>query len=183
MKAEFKPLTKEEYIIKRTGLIPAKAKKAIRKVVGSIVKEAAKSERRNLTRQRTGLLGKSLGSTVKTLGNESTVGKAGARAGFRVTLKAAIKGSKTTLTGTKSGGKEIKLKGNVNAVRTRGKNKGEAVKLSPANYAHLVEGGHKRGGGKGAAKPYPFISKAAKEANRTAPGQLTAAITTEVKTA
>ncbi len=182
MKVEFKALTKEEYIIRRTGKIPAKAKKAIRATVKTICARVAKDEKINLVRQRTGLLAKSLGSVVKTRNDESTVGKAGARSGFRVSLTEAIKGSrKTTLVGDR-GGKSIRLKGGLNVARTRGKHKGENLKLDPSKYAHLVELGHKKGRGKGAAKGQKFMAKAAAEANKSSPAELAAAIQKEVRT-
>jgi len=185
VKVEFKPLTKEEYIAKRTGKIPAKVKRALRAEVRKIVGKVAKDAKRNLSRKRTGLLEKSLGATVTTASDEKTVSRAGAKSGFRLELSTDFSKRKLKYKGTTEGGKSVKL----GAIRQdfkvfvqKGKKKGERKTINPTKYAHLIELGHAKGKGKGAARPFPFIGPAGKIANQTAPAELQKAIREAAKT-
>ncbi len=178
MKIDFFALFSEPRVIKRTSAIPAKVKRGIRQAVGKIVARVAKDAKRNLTRSRTGLLSKALGSSVTTKSDETTIGKAGARAGFRVTVKEVVgRNGKIRLVGVTRKGKEIKLKNAVKATR-----RGDEVKLSAANYIHLVIRGHKKGRGKSAARGDDFLGRAAAAANRDAPKELATTVQTEAST-
>ena len=162
-------LTGTEAAKRKAGNIPRAVKNRVRSAVGKIVREVAKDAKAE-ARKRTGLLGKSMGSVVKTYPNETIVGLAGPRKGFKVTLalQAMDKRGKNKLVGERLRGKAVKLR-NVIASTTR---KGDRKRIDPTTYAHLVEGGHKKGKGKSTAPAYPFLGPAAKKANAKAKGQI-----------
>lgn len=169
-----------EQAIRRTGKIPAAVKKATRAAVAKIVRKAAKVAA-GKARKVSGLLAKSVGSKVKTSGEERTTGIVGPRKGFRVEL-AEVKGrgKKKKIAGFGKDGKKIALRGESAFVK-RGKNKGKAKVADPAKYGPRVEFGHKRGKGKAAAKPYPFVGPAGEEATNEAKTAIPAAIAAAIK--
>ena len=161
-------LTGTEAARRKAGNIQRAVKNRVRSAVGKIVREVAK-DAKTAARKRTGLLGKSMCSVVKTYPNETIVGLAGPRRGYKVTLQQTTdKRGKVKLVGERRGGKKIALKNAVKATTS----KGTAARISPTAYAHLVEGGHKKGKGKSTAPAYPFLGPAAKKANAKAKGQI-----------
>jgi hypothetical protein len=152
-------LTGAEYAKLRTGKIPAGVKKAMRSTVTSIVRKVAAQAKTGIAK-RTGLLSKSMGSVVRTYKNETTVGIAGPRRGFKVSVsKSEGAGKRSGLVGTTAAGKKIKLKAGAKAGTT----------LDSTRYAHLVERGTRY------AKGRPFLGPAGAAANRTAKDQIRAA--------
>ncbi len=150
-------LTGDVEAIANTKAKPAKCRAAIKAGVSRVVQIGAKTAKRSLTRKRTGLLGKAIGSKVKVSGDR-VLGLVGARTGFKTTL-GAQKGR--AFQGLKTSGKTINIKAKP------GLKTGQAI--DPAKYAHLVEGGHKRGKGKSSAPAYPFVKPAFEESQKNAP--------------
>ena len=158
MKVDFK-VTGQDKILTTLGKLPAAVKKGVRRAVEkgvTILLQAVKSE---LTRKRTGLLSKSLGKVVKSYPSGVTVGVVGPRAGFRTSLESIQrKGRRLTLVGkNRRGAIKLHAAGGLTPVRIKGKQAGQRVVLDPAIYAHLVEGGHKKGKGRSSAPAYPFV--------------------------
>lgn len=138
-------------IAKQSQKVVTKAVRAGSAVLLGAVKQEA-------FRERTGILKKSMGIiSVKPNPKGITVGKVGPRQGFRVTLAGLVtnKGGKVNLAAVNAKGKTLKLKSGKKASGV----------INPQKYAHLVELGHAKGGGKGAARPFPFMIPARKKAD------------------
>lgn len=126
-----------------------------------------------LARRQTGMLAKSLGVKVKIPDasfNKAHHGKPAyvlvgpKRRSGRMLRKDNLKGfgaAQRELVATRKllAGKGKPLERERLAVRLV-KSTYDAVYRNPSRYAHLVEGGHKKGKGRSAARPYPFIGPA-----------------------
>ncbi len=180
-------LTGDVQAVVNTKETVKKAKAAVKSAVFKVVRIGAKTAKRSLIRNRTGLLGKAIGSKVKVYG-EKTTGIVGVRSGFRTTVsEIQQKGKRTVFTGIRgtakaiAAGKGVNIKGNSFAgsevtlgskkVSFRGLQAGDVI--WPGKYGKFVEGGHPKGRGKGAAKAFPFVKPAFEESQQTAPALLT----------
>lgn len=165
-------LTGDVEAIANTRAKPAKCRAAIRSGVRKVVQAGAKTAKRLLLRNRTGLLGKSIGSKVKVYGDK-VLGLVGSRVSFRTTLGAVAQKGRSQVFQSLRGGKKAIREGKgkkINVKVQHGLKTGQV--LDPSKYAHLVELGHKKGKGKSAAPAYPFVKPAFEESQRTAPGIL-----------
>lgn len=130
--------------------VPREIKNAVRR--GATLQ--ARAIKANLKRKRTGLLAKSIGSRVKDYTTGRITALSGPRRGFRVEVRRVEKRKLVGVRdGTKKGGpKKIILK------KVAGVGEGDTI--NPTRYAHLVDKGHAKGKGKGAAKGWDFMKKA-----------------------
>jgi hypothetical protein len=139
-----------------TANIKRKAERVPREVRNAVRRAAtlqAREIKTQLKRKRTGLLAKSIGSKVKDKGARAT-GLSGPRRGFKVTISKREAKRLEGVRETKKGNKKIVLKA------SGGVKEGDVI--SATRYAHLVESGHKKGKGRAAAPPYPFMKPAFK---------------------
>ncbi len=158
-------LTGDVQAVANTKETVKKAKAAVKSAVFKVVRIGAKTAKRSLIRNRTGLLGKAIGSKVKVYG-EKTTGIVGVKSGFKTTLGAGNATARGIVFQSFRGkGKAIKIKG------VKGLQTGDV--LNPARYGHFIEKGHDKGRGKGAAKAFPFVKPAFEESQQTAPALLT----------
>jgi hypothetical protein len=177
-----------------------RAPRAVRNAVRRIATLQSRAIKSNLKRRRTGLLARSIGSKVVDgkFGSGRVTSFAGPRRGFKVTLKTVqhkLKGVKAPVVGSivrddqgrvqfvgvgerLKTGKAFKFvtTANVFAARTRGKKKGQAYTIDATRYAHLIEGGHKKGKGRGAAPAFPFMRPAFEQTKGQAVAEIRAAM-------
>jgi hypothetical protein len=158
----------ESFIAARRKLteLEVRTRRATRQLVAKGATKQLQAVKSALTRQRSGLLKKSLGKRVQTYRDGLTVGIVGVRRGFAMAIAATVaKGRAIVGVGKRlvnrgrlgyvadPKGREIKVK------VVAGVRKGEV--MDPAKYGPLIERGHKKRGG-GETRKFPFVSIGAK---------------------
>lgn len=139
---------------------------------GGIVRDRASQ----IVRRQSGLLSKQLGvkvSGTKSIGQDDSkpvTASVGAkrRAGRFMRLKGTgLKGFGVAQRALTAERKRLKAEGKLPplqreraAVAAIAKQHSDAIYRNPSRYAHLVEKGHKKGKGRGAAQAYPFLTPA-----------------------
>lgn len=142
---------------RRLRKLAAAQRKVSRRALDKAATIQLRATKAALKRHRTGLTGKSLGKRVTTYDNGNVVAMVGPRHGFRTTIKERVlKGRREKLLGER--GKRAGDTKKVTLKAARGVGVGDV--LNPAYTAHLIEGGHKRGGGTSEAPAYPFVRPA-----------------------
>lgn len=150
-------LTGLDAAIRAIKTIDPKAKAGAKKGVTAANKVALVKVKASLTRLRTGLLLKSLGSKVKVSG-AVVYGIVGPRLGFRTTIAAVEQSARRVVF--------VGFRGRKGAAKTSKVKIGYSRKVSigdvidPSKYAHLIELGHQSAHGGGMVQAYPFIKPA-----------------------
>lgn len=150
-------MTGDKELAAKFSSLPGRLQKgALRRGVTKGARIVTKSAGGGVTK-RTGLLKKSLGQRVKTFPSGVVFGIVGARRGFRVLVsefrnRGGALGLRKTV--SRSGVKFVKV------VLKSGRGLKIGQYIDPAKYSHLVERGHRKGRGRSAARPRPFLDPA-----------------------
>ncbi len=157
-----------------------KAKRGAKRGVTKANKLALAAAKATLTRNRTGLLRKSLGDKVSVNGDVIT-GVVGPRRGFRTTIADVQQRTRgAVFVGMR--GRKATPPAQLRAIKLRASKRlriGQVI--DPAKYGRFVESGHERGGGHSRAPAYPFIRPAADRVRQSAEQAIASEISAAVR--